>query len=94
MAMEIHDDEKAHRFVTTVDGHLAHLDYLKRPDGTLDLVHTEVDPALRGQGVGEAVVRYALDQARSRGGKIIPTCPFVKKFVERHADFQDLVTHR
>jgi predicted GNAT family acetyltransferase len=44
--------------------------------------------------VGEAVVRQALDTARSGGFKIIPTCPFVKKFLERHPDYQDVVARR
>ena len=94
MEIEVQNDEKGRQFHAEVDGHRAHLDYLKHKDGTLDLIHTEVDPALRGRGVGEAVVRHALDEARSRGVKVIATCPFVKKFIERHPDYQDLVAVR
>jgi len=91
MAVTVQNDSQAHRFVTTVDGHSAHLDYVQHKDGVLNLIHTEVDPALRGQGVGEAVVRFALDEARRNGTRIIPTCPFVKRFLERHGEYQDLV---
>ena len=94
MEIEVQNDEQGRQFHAEVDGHRAHLDYLKHQDGTLDLLHTEVDPALRGKGVGEAVVRYALDAARGRGVKVIATCPFVRKFVERHPDYQDLVAVR
>ena len=94
MDISVENDEKGRQFHAEVDGHRAHLDYVRHPDGTLDLIHTEVDPALRGKGVGEAVVRFAFDAARSGGFKLIPTCPFVKKFVERHPEYADLVTHR
>jgi predicted GNAT family acetyltransferase len=91
MDVAVENDEKGRQFHAEIDGHRVHLDYVKQPDGTLNLVHTEVDPALRGQGVGEALVRHALDAARSGGVKVIPTCPFVKKFVERHPEYRDLV---
>ena len=91
MDIAVANDEKGRQFHAEVDGHRAHLDYLQQKDGTLNLVHTEVDPALRGKGVGEALVRYALDAARSAGVKVIPTCPFVKKFVEHHPEYRDLV---
>jgi predicted GNAT family acetyltransferase len=94
MEISVTNDEQGRQFHAEVDGHRAHLDYVRHADGTLDLVHTEVDPALRGQGVGEAVVRFAMDAARSGGFKVIPTCPFVKKFVERHPEYEDVVTHR
>jgi len=93
MDIAVENDEKGRQFHAEVDGHRAHLDYVKQKDGTLNLVHTEVDPALRGKGVGEALVRQALDSARSAGGKVIPTCPFVKKFLERHPEYQDVVVH-
>jgi len=93
MQVQVQNDEQGRRFHAEIDGHRARLDYL-RHDRTLNLVHTEVDPALRGKGVGEAVVRHALDTARLQGLKVIPTCPFVKKFVERHPEYQDLVETR
>jgi hypothetical protein len=94
MDISVANDEERRQFHAELDGHRAHLDYVRQQDGALDLIHTEVDPALRGKGVGEAVVRFALDAARSGGLKIIPTCPFVKKFIERHPEYGDLVTHR
>ena len=91
MEVEVQNDEKGRQFHAEVDGHRAHLDYVKQKDGTWNLVHTEVDPALRGKGVGEALVRHALEMARSGGFKIIPSCPFVKKFLAHHPEYRDLV---
>ena len=53
--------------------------------------HTEVDDAYEGQGVGGILVRGALDDVRSRGGRVEARCAFVRSWVERHADYQDLV---
>jgi predicted GNAT family acetyltransferase len=94
MDISVANDEQNRQFHAEIDGHRAHLDYLPLHDGTLNLIHTEVDPALRGKGMGEAVVRFALDAARRGGFKVIPTCPFVKKFIERHPEYEDVVAHR
>jgi len=37
-------------------------------------------------------VQGALDQVRASGLKLIPQCPFVKAWIEKHPDYQDLVT--
>jgi hypothetical protein len=57
--------------------------------------HTDVDPAFEGQGIGSALIRWALDDVRERGYAVVPSCPFVRSFVERHADeYGDLVYRR
>ncbi|GAA1777571.1 hypothetical protein GCM10009834_40560 [Streptomonospora arabica] len=53
--------------------------------------HTEVDSAYEGQGVGGALVRGALDDVRRRGLAVLPVCPFVKSWIQRHPDYADLV---
>ena len=54
--------------------------------------HTEVDPAFEGQGVGSVLVRWALDDARTRGYRVVASCPFVRGYVERHREeYADLL---
>lgn len=60
----------------------------------LDLLHTEVPDSMQGQGVGGQLVRQALDDIRSRGERIRPTCPFVSRWLESHEDYADLVAAR
>jgi uncharacterized protein len=60
-------------------------------DSTLALIHTEVSPALRGKGIADGLARAALDYARGRGWTVKPYCPFVAKFIERHAEYAALV---
>jgi len=59
--------------------------------GVLVLTHTEVDPAFEGQGVGGALARGALDDVRARGLRIVPQCPFIRSWIAKHPDYQDLV---
>ena len=62
-----------------------------RIDGAaLDLLHTEVPKSLEGGGYGSALVRAALDYARSNSLKVIPTCPFVRAYMMRHHEYDDL----
>jgi uncharacterized protein len=80
-----------HRYEASIDGvAVGHLRFRER-DGHLVLVHTEVDPAYEGHGVGSAIARFALDDARSRGTTIVPECPFVQSFLQRHPEYADLV---
>ncbi|MDX6467647.1 MAG: uncharacterized protein QOI27_2687 [Gaiellaceae bacterium] len=62
------------------------------PDGDIvTMVHTEVEPAFEGQGLGEALVAGALDLARADGRLVRPLCPFVAKYIARHDEYADIV---
>jgi predicted GNAT family acetyltransferase len=57
------------------------------------LAHTEVDPAFEGQGVGGELTRAVVDDIRSQGGlEVVPTCPFVASWIDRHPEYVDVVT--
>lgn len=92
--MEIRHDTERHRYVAEVDGHEGVLDYRRLDDGTLDYRHTFVPPALRGRGIGAKLVLHALDEARSQGVKIVPTCPFVERVIADHPEYRSLVAER
>jgi predicted GNAT family acetyltransferase len=86
----IHDNAAQHRFEAIVDGETALLAYRLEGD-TLHLVHTEVPATLAGRGLGGELARAALNAARARGLKVVPTCPFVRAYIARHPEFADLV---
>ena len=46
--------------------------------------------ALEGHGIGSALVRGVLDIARAQGMKVVPVCPFVKGYMDRHPEYADL----
>lgn len=91
--LEIVNNEKERRFeARTVDG-IAELQYRHRGHDALVLVHTEVPAALAGRGIAGALARHALSFARAQGLKVVPRCPFVAAFIERHPEYADLVEH-
>lgn len=86
----IADNKQQSRYELAVEGGTAVLQYMER-DGALYLTHTEVPPELEGQGIGGHIVKHALEDAKSRGMKVAPWCPFVRAYVQRHPEYQPLV---
>ena len=90
----IEHDAARNRFVRRLSGCEAYLAYSQVGDGTLDLQHTVVPESERGRGVGESLVRAAVDHARSEGVQIVPTCPFVQAWLDDHPEGNDVVRAR
>jgi predicted GNAT family acetyltransferase len=58
------------------------------------LLHTEVEPSHRHQGVAGAMVRRVLDEIRAREGTITVICPFVADYLSRTTTYADLIDAR
>ena len=72
--------------------HLAGFADYMLTDGLITFTHTEIDPAYEGQGLGSQLVRAALDDVRTTGERtVLPLCPFVKAWIQRHPDYMDLL---
>jgi len=79
------------RYEAHLDGELAGiLEYVLKY-GRLALIHTEVLPAHEGKGIGSTLVRFALDDARRRGLRVIATCPYVQDYMTRHPEDDDII---
>jgi predicted GNAT family acetyltransferase len=91
-AVELRDDPEEDRYELLLDGQLrGYVDY--RVHGQkISILHTEVDRALDGRGYGSRLARYALDDARTRGLRVLVHCPFVRTYVRRHPEYEDLLT--
>jgi predicted GNAT family acetyltransferase len=79
------------RFEAVVDGGTAGFLQYRRKPGRITLVHTQVDPAFEGRGIGSRLARFALDDARREGLRVRVACPFVTAWLRRHHDYDDLV---
>ena len=90
--VSVTDNPDRSRYEAHIDGELAGFaDYELREDVTT-FTHTEVDSAFEGQGVGGALARGALDHVRATGGlTVVPECPFIARWVEKHPDYQALL---
>jgi predicted GNAT family acetyltransferase len=90
MANEIVDNAGAQRFELKVGDHVAMAYYTLAP-GIVTFEHTEVPKELSGQGVGTRLARGALEQARARGLKVVPKCPFIAGFIGKNPEFAELL---
>ncbi|WP_026924776.1 GNAT family N-acetyltransferase [Glycomyces arizonensis] len=89
LAITENRDEHRYEIQDGEGGVLGYLEYLTR-EGFTVLPHTEVDRSLRGRGWGDRLARHALDDLRSKGAKVYPTCPFVERWMERHPEYDDM----
>ena len=90
-AIVVADNPEASRYEAHLDGQIAGFsEYLSKP-GRLVFTHTIVEPEFEGRGIGSKLVREELDDVRRRGLKVTAICPFVRAYIRRHAEYQDLV---
>ncbi len=86
----VRNNAAANRFEIEVEGGLAVSNYIIRGH-TIYFVHTEVPPSLEGQGIGNTLARASLDYARANNLRVVPQCPFIAAFINRHEEYQNLV---
>ena len=87
---QVANNVKKFRFEVVSGAQVSKLEY-RLGRYTLDLVHTEVPEELQDQGIGSSLVDAALNHARANGLKVIPSCPFVAAYVERHPEWEDII---
>jgi predicted GNAT family acetyltransferase len=89
--IEVADAPERERYEISIDGEVVGFTaYATRP-GLIAFVHSEVDERFQGRGLADRLIRFALEDARRRDLAVLPFCPFVKAFIERHREFEELV---
>jgi predicted GNAT family acetyltransferase len=84
MEPRVVDNQELERYELYVGDDLAGTILYAPRNGAVSLIHTEIDPGFKGQGLGDAIVAAALADLRDRGLRMIPACPFVRSYLERH----------
>lgn len=85
-------NDSASRYEAHLGGELAGFADYRLKDRAILFTHTEVDSQFEGKGVGGAIARFALDDVRADGSRrVVPICPFIKAWIERHPDYRSLV---
>jgi predicted GNAT family acetyltransferase len=85
------DNEGESRYEIRLGDELAGFVTYRRRPGRIAFQHTEVDDRFEGQGIGSALASHVLDAARQAGDAVVPHCPFIRAYIERHPDYLDLV---
>jgi len=91
MSVTVSDNPMASRYEARVDGVLAGVSEYELTSDTIIFLHTVVAEEHEGQGVGTAIARYALDDARARDLRVRPLCPFIRGWMGRHREYSDLL---
>lgn len=91
--IDVRLDEAAGQFVVEADGQHAGLaEFVRRGDHWV-FTHTEIDPAHEGEGLGSILARAALDHVRAAGDQVVPLCPFIQGWIDRHPEYDASVDH-
>jgi uncharacterized protein len=92
MNAEVRNNPTEYRYEVWADGELAGYTQYGLGRGRIAFVHTKVYESYEGVGLGGQLARAALDDARARGLMVVPFCPFIAGYIERHLDqYGDLV---
>ena len=87
MPVRVVDNRDELRYEAWVGEQLAGYIRYTIEDDVVTMVHTDVEPAFEGEGVGSELVKGALDDARERGLTVRPLCPFVADWIRRHPEY-------
>ena len=89
--VEITDVPDARRYEARIGGELVGWVDYGRVRNRLVAVHTEVPPEFGGRGIGKALVRHVIADARAGGFTITPRCPLFAAHFERNPTDQDVL---
>ncbi|WP_338242006.1 GNAT family N-acetyltransferase [Aurantiacibacter hainanensis] len=93
MDIRLEDNGTKGRFAVALDGHdeEAELTFSRASQVLVIVDHTFVPDSMRGMGVGKALAQRVVEEARAKGFRIVPLCPFFKAQATRHPDWSDVV---
>lgn len=78
------------RFEILLGEDMAYLEYEIRNDDMIFL-HTETPPKYEGRGIGGRLARAGLEYANEQFYRVVPVCPFIEAYIDRHPEYKPLV---
>ena len=81
------DNVARSRFELAMEGHVAFAAYTIDGD-VITFTHTVVPKELEGQGIASRLIAHALNEAKARGLKVVPQCPFVAAYIRKHPEWE------
>jgi uncharacterized protein len=89
--VQVSNNPEEHRYEVRADGDLAGYTVYRERPGLIVFVHTEIDPRFEGHGLASQLIRTALEDAKDRELQVLPFCPFVNGYIDRHREYVELV---
>ena len=88
---EVVDVPEKSRYELRLGGHLIGLAAYRRRNGRIAFTHTEVDESCEGRGFGSLLAQAALEKAAREGLEVVPLCPFIAHYINRHPKYKPLL---
>lgn len=89
LTVTVTDAPERSRYEARVDGELVGYTEYRHHDDTTMIAITEVPEELQNKGIGAALARFAIAEARKAGKRIEPVDPFIAGWLERHPEHAD-----
>lgn len=91
MSTSVSRQSSPDRFEISVDGNVAGFTQFTDREHRRIFPHTEIGEDFGGQGLAGIVVEEAMRATREEGRTIVPVCPYVKKWLGKHPEYDELV---
>lgn len=91
--LEVKHNEQANRFEVALGDQFGVVEYQKE-GSTYVFTHTGVPREYGGQGIADRLAHDALETVKAEGGQVVPVCPFIKAYIQRHQEYQPLVSQQ
>lgn len=85
------DNKEKKQYEFHIGEYMPKIEYIKSETGEIYLTHTEVPVALEGQGIGSQLIKKALEDIKSQGLRLVPLCPFVAGYIQKHPEWRSIV---
>lgn len=90
---ELIRNDALQQFEFNIKGYSPLIEFVQVPDGEVFLTHTEVPMSLAGQGIGTLLVKETLEYIDENGLRLVPLCPFVASYIQKHPEWEKIVVH-
>ena len=90
--VEREDTKSGGVYRLSLDGATAEMTFSRASERLIIIDHTEVPEALRGRRIGNILLEYAIAEAREKGAKIFPLCPFAAAQFRSHPEYRDVLS--
>ena len=88
---ELTDNMSMHRYEFNIGGLVTKIEYIRTDNGEIYLTHTEIPSQLEGKGIGSMLVGKVLEDIESKGLRLVPLCPFVAGYIQKHPQWRKIV---
>jgi predicted GNAT family acetyltransferase len=91
IAIRLADGPRKGRYIATVAGRdgEAYIAFTHREEGVISADHTIAPDSLKGTGAALALVEHMVADARARGFRVLPYCPYVRAQYRKHPEWAD-----